>query len=81
MSVKVIDEIHLNNQRAFILFNEFFESNQENLMSVKSANHQEVFAFPNLMNMKNCKFIKYGHYSINQVLEGSKPHYYSQSVL
>ena len=50
-------------------------------MNVKTANLAEVFAFPNLMNLKNCKFIKYGHYSINQVLEGSKPHYYSQSVL
>jgi len=38
LSVKVIDEIHLNNQRAFILFNEYFKTNQDKIMSVVEAN-------------------------------------------
>jgi hypothetical protein len=31
--------------------------------------------------MNNCKFIRYGHHSIYEVLASSKPHYYTQSVL
>jgi Vitamin B6 photo-protection and homoeostasis len=77
LSVKVIDETHFNNQRAFIVFNEYFKSNQERVMSVTDANDKEVFCFPNVMNMKYCKFIRYGHFSINEVLESSKPHYYA----
>jgi hypothetical protein len=81
MSVKVIDEIHLNNQRAFILFNEFFKTNQDKILNVIEANDKEIFCLPNIFNMKNCKFIKYGYFSINEVLESSKPHYYAQSVI
>ena len=58
MSVKVIDEIYLNNQRAFILFNEFFKSRR--VMSVEETNSQEIFTLPTIMNLNNCKFIKYG---------------------
>lgn len=50
-------------------------------MDVEKTNHMEVFCLPNLMNLKNCKFIQYGHHSIYEVLAISKPHYYVQSVL
>ena len=81
MSVKVIDEMYLNNQRAFIVFNEYFKTNQEKIMSVTEANNKEIFCFPNLLNKKHCKFIKYGNLNINEVLENSKPSYYAQSVI
>ena len=50
-------------------------------MNVTEANDKEIFCFPNILNKKNCKFIKYGHFSINDVLENSKPSYYAQSVI
>ena len=81
MSVKVIDEMYLNNQRAFIVFNEYFKTNQEKIMSVTEANNKEIFCFPNFLNTKHCKFIKYGYLNINEVLENSKPSYYAQSVI
>ena len=75
LSVKVIDETHLNNQRSFILFNEYFKQNH--ILNVAQANDKEVFYLPNLLNLNNCKFIRYGHYSIYEVLANSKPHYYT----
>jgi hypothetical protein len=50
-------------------------------MNVKEINEKEVFFLPNMFNNKTCKFIRYGHYSIYEVLANSKPHYYTQSVL
>lgn len=79
LSVKVIDELYLNNQRAYLLFNEYFNSKQ--IMTAQEANHKEAFYYPNMMNKNACKFIKYGQNSIYQVLAFSKPHYYTQSVL
>lgn len=75
MSVRVIDEVYLNNQRSYILFNEFFKD--KNVKNVEEINNQENFCLPNLMNSKNCKFIQYGHHSIYEVLAASKPHYYT----
>jgi hypothetical protein len=34
-SAKVIDENNLNNQRAYILFNEFFASKKQKIMTVE----------------------------------------------
>ena len=50
-------------------------------MNVAEVNDKEIFFFPNFLNMNNCKFIKYGYFSINSVLENSKPSYYAQSVI
>lgn len=55
LSVKVIDEVHLNNQRAFILFNEFFKRKQ--VLSVQEINDLEIFCLPDMLNMRKCKFI------------------------
>lgn len=63
-SVKVIDEIYLNNQRIFILFNEYFKTEGKNVLKVEEANNLEAFYLPNLINFNNCKFIKYGQDSI-----------------
>lgn len=39
-SARVIDEIHLNNQRAFLLFNTYFNNkNQLKISSVPEINH------------------------------------------
>lgn len=81
MSAKVIDEIYFNNQRAFLVFNEYFNSNKENIINAADANHKEVFYLPNFLNLSMCKFIRYGHHSIGKVLEMSKPHYYTKSVI
>lgn len=75
MSVKVIDEVNLNNQRTFILFNEYFATNT--ILNVKQANDREIFIYPDMFNSNTCKFIRYGHHSIYEVLASSKPHYYT----
>ena len=67
MSVKVVNEIYLNNQRAFIMFNEYFKSGQ--ILNVDEVNEKEAFYFPNFINNKFCKFIKYGKYSIDQIID------------
>lgn len=58
LSAKVIDELYLNNQRAYLLFNEYLKSG--NIGSAADINHQEVFFLPNFINMKVCNFIRYG---------------------
>lgn len=63
------------------MFNEFFKSSDKIFKNASEINLKEVFYLPNLMNLKNCKFIQYGHHSIYEVLAQSKPHYYTQSVL
>eukprot|EP00347_Sterkiella_histriomuscorum_P012381 403368796 len=78
---KVIDEVYLNNQRAFIIFNEYFKSNKKNFLTVEEGNIQEIFYMPNYLNMNYCKFIKFGHRTIGKVLATSKPHYYTKSVI
>lgn len=80
-SAKVIDEIHLNNQRAYLLFNEYFKSNGENIVNVELINHREAFYYPNFTNKNICKFIRYGQFSIGAVLAMSTPAYYTGSVL
>lgn len=81
LSVRVIDETYFNNQRAYILFNDYFSSGDKQVVSVEKANSKEKFYLPNILNRMNCKFIRYGHFSIYEVLASSKPHYYTQSVL
>lgn len=60
ISTRVIDEIHLNNQRAFLLFNEYFSSMGETISNVNEINNKEKFYLPNFLNPNYCKFIKYG---------------------
>ena len=47
-SVAVIDETHFNNQRAHLLFENYFESGV--LKSVKEVNQLETFYSPNFIN-------------------------------
>ncbi|CDW83257.1 UNKNOWN [Stylonychia lemnae] len=79
-SAKVIDEIYLNNQRAYLLFNEYFQNNYK-FSSAAHINHIEVFYLPNLLNMKVCKFIKYGHSSVYSLLEDKKDKLYQQNLV
>lgn len=79
LSAKVIDEIYFNNQRAFLLFNEYMKT--KTILSAELVNHMEVFYLPNIINLKVCKFIKYGNHTIGKVLATSKPHYYTKSVM
>lgn len=60
LSAKVIDELYLNNQRAYLLFNDYFKNDEKILKTAAYINHIEVFYLPNVMNLKVCKFIKYG---------------------
>lgn len=80
-AAKVIDEVYLNNQRAFILFNEYFSSGKRNILSCYDGNLKEIFYLPNFCNTHFCKFIKFGHRTIGKVLATSKPHYYTKSVI
>ena len=71
LSAKVIDELYLNNQRAFLLFNEYYK-NSYKFSTAAHINHIEVFYLPNIFNMKVCKFIKYGQHSVYDLLENKK---------
>jgi hypothetical protein len=42
-SAKVIDESNLNNQRAYIFFNAFFDSKKTKIMTVEEVNDIEKF--------------------------------------
>eukprot|EP00347_Sterkiella_histriomuscorum_P003816 403362828 len=80
-SAKVIDELYLNNQRAFLLFNEFFKSNEKLIHTAEYINDIEAFYLPNVINLKICKFIKYGEKTVYQALEKSIAKDHSQSLL
>lgn len=60
LSAKVIDEVYLNNQRAYLLFNDYFKNEEKVIHTAEYINHIEAFYLPNLINTKVCKFIKYG---------------------
>ena len=79
ISAKVLDEIYFNNERAFQFFSEYFKSGT--ILSASEVNHKEVFYLPNILNLHNCKFIRYGQDTINKVLEPSHQHYYTRSVV
>ena len=55
LSAAVIDEIYLNNQRAKLLFDSYFEN--QSMPSVEIVNANEVFHLPNFMNFKRCSFV------------------------
>jgi len=38
-SIKIIDEVYFNNQRAFLLFNEYFNSNKKRVLTCFEANN------------------------------------------
>lgn len=81
LSAKVIDELYLNNQRAFLLFNDYLKDKERLIHTAEYINHIEVFYLPNLINSKVCKFIKYGEKTLYQALEKSIVKDHSQSLL
>jgi len=48
---------------------------------VKQANSNENFVLPNFLNMKRCKYIRFGENQISHVLTQSKPNYFAESFL
>jgi hypothetical protein len=77
-SAAVIDEVYLNNQRAKLAFDSYFETGV--LPSVAQVNAFEVFHMPNFLNFKRCSFIRFGEREISRVLTDEKKNYYAKSV-
>lgn len=50
-SAVILDEVNLNNSRANLLFNHYFQSGEKKeILSMREVNKQESFLFPNFMN-------------------------------
>lgn len=77
-SAAVIDEIYLNNQRAKLAFDQYFETNV--IPNVVQVNSFEVFHMPNFLNFNRCSFIRFGEREISHVLTDQKKNYYAKSV-
>ena len=85
-SAKVIDEVYLNNQRAKLVFDRYFESNCQHMPYLQEVNAQERFCVPNFANMQRCKYIRFGEKTISQILtasddDDSSPNYFTNSVV
>lgn len=50
MSNKYIEEIHLNNQRANLVFNHYFKSKFHEFPSIKEVNLTEHYYLPDFLN-------------------------------
>lgn len=79
-SNKYIEEIFLNNQRANIVFNSYFDSNCREFPDTRTANLSEHYYLPDALNNQRCNYIQYGANSIGDVLTSSNKHY-SESML
>ena len=54
-SVKIIDEVYLNNQRANLLISHYLETGE--ISSVHEVNKHEYYWVPNFMNKQIVKYI------------------------
>lgn len=80
-SAIVLDEIHLNNGRANLLYTAYFASgDKKKIQSVAEVNSSESFLLPNALNMQRCKFIKFGSHEITSVLMGDGAEHFTNSV-
>ena len=82
-SACIIDEVHLNNQRAKIFFDQYFKAEDKfspKRLGVADVNASESFLLPNFLNIHRCKFIRFGEKPINRVLAHENNHY-AKSVL
>jgi hypothetical protein len=72
-STKVVYEQYLNNSRANLLFNKFFESGRKDFEDWIVLNRSEVFWLPDFLNYQKCSFVQYGHNSVGYVLTHKEP--------
>ena len=77
-SAAVIDEVHLNNQRANLAFTQFFETGR--IGSCPEVNQQELFHVPNFLNWNRCSYIRFGERDVSKVLTQKHRNYYAKSV-
>jgi hypothetical protein len=71
VSTKIVDEIHLNNVRANLLFNDYFSKEKcprRTFASCQDINALENFYLPNFISYQRENFIKYGNFELNSVL-------------
>jgi hypothetical protein len=55
LSVGVLDENYLNNQRANILFDHYLKFNE--VLDVSQVNKKEIFYLPNFLNWNRTNYI------------------------
>ena len=63
----IIDEVHLNNQRANMVFDDYFRGNG-GVPTVKEINNREHFYLPAFMNPHHCKYIRFGERDLAEIL-------------
>lgn len=82
-SAQVLDETHINNQRAHLIFENYFSTPlkaERVLQSTREVNYIEKFYLPNFMNFQRCSFIKFSEREIAKVLTQDRKKYYAKSV-
>ena len=93
-TASIIDEVHLNNQRAKLFFDHYFRldekdcrafphknSDAKGVLTMEETNAREYFTLPTFMNPQSCRFIRFGEKAISKVLADSSPNYFTTSVL
>ena len=71
ISTTIVDEIYLNNQRANLLFNLYFNNHCEEFAECKYVNSIEKYYLPKLMNNQRSNYITFGKNSIGNILSES----------
>ena len=71
-SAAVIDEKYLNNNRANVVFNNYFAYRADKSVALKadviSINKTETFYLPNFINFQRCKYIRFGDFPVENTL-------------
>lgn len=70
----MIDENFLNNSRAALLFNHYFEHRKNpdfEMADVHTINMAEKFYCPNFLNLQHCKYIRFGEFALIDIISGS----------
>lgn len=81
VSCKIVDETHLNNQRANLVFTDYFNEGKKQFKRCDEINVKEIYYLPDPMNKQKCNFIKYGENSIGSILTESRHRHYADSML
>jgi hypothetical protein len=75
ISTKIVDEIYLNNQRANLLFDDYFKNGRKTFETCAVINDTEKYYLPDSLNHQRCNYIKYGQSSIGNILTANNRHY------
>ena len=70
----VLREIHLNNQRANMLFDVYLAENGR-VASVEEINNNEKFFLPAVLNPHLCRCIQFGKFNLTEVLAADKSYH------